>query len=94
MCLPYLKFSDPLPETHLFLYLNLKNLNLCLLGKFFMPLLSSAEFFQNQIFGNILSGIPSECHLHSLDPDQAQCFVEPDLGPNCLQRLSAEDTSR
>ena len=21
MCLPYLKFSDPLPETHLFLYL-------------------------------------------------------------------------
>ena len=28
-----------------------------------------------------------------LDPDQARHFVEPDLGPNCLQRLSA-DTSR
>ena len=30
---------------------------------------------------------------NSLDPDQAQGFVGPDLGPNCLQRLSAEDTS-
>ena len=28
---------------------------------------------------------------NSLDPDQAQHF---DLGPNCLQRLSAEGTSR
>ena len=31
-----------------------------------------------------------ECH--SLDPDQAGQNVEPDLGPNCLQRLSADDT--
>ena len=31
---------------------------------------------------------------NSLDPDQAGHFVLPDLGPNCLQRLSAEDTSR
>ena len=30
----------------------------------------------------------------SLDLDQAQHFVRPDLGPNCLQRLSADDTSR
>ena len=30
----------------------------------------------------------------SLDPDQARQFVGPDLGPNCLQRLSADDTSR
>ena len=28
----------------------------------------------------------------SLDPDQAR-FVTPDLGTNCLQRLSADDTS-
>ena len=28
---------------------------------------------------------------NSLDPDQAQQFVGPDLGPNCLQRLSADD---
>ena len=30
---------------------------------------------------------------HSLDPDQTRHFVRPDLGPNCLQRLSADDTS-
>ena len=27
---------------------------------------------------------------NSLDPDQAQHFVGPDLGPNCLQRLPAD----
>ena len=31
---------------------------------------------------------------NSLDPDQAWCFVGSDLGLNCLQRLSADDTSR
>ena len=30
---------------------------------------------------------------NSLDPDQAHHFVRPDLGPNCLQRLSADDKS-
>ena len=30
----------------------------------------------------------------SLDPDQAQLCVGPDLGTNYLQRLSADDTSR
>ena len=32
---------------------------------------------------------------NSLDPDQAQHFVRPDLGsqgPDCLQTLSADDT--
>ena len=48
-------------------------------------------FFLNQLFQKNLSGIPSECK--SLDPDQVQCFVGPDLGPNCLQRLSADDES-
>ena len=28
---------------------------------------------------------------NSLDPDQARHFVGPDLGPNCLQRLSTDD---
>ena len=28
---------------------------------------------------------------NSLDPDQARHFVGPDLGPNCLQRFSADD---
>ena len=29
-----------------------------------------------------------------LDPDKARNFVGPDLDPNCLQRLSADDNSR
>ena len=31
---------------------------------------------------------------NNLDPDQDRHFVGPDLDPNCLQRLSADDTSR
>ena len=31
---------------------------------------------------------------NGLDPDLARCFIRPDLGPNCLQRISADDTSR
>ena len=27
-----------------------------------------------------------------LDPDQVQHFVGPDLGPNCLQKFTADDT--
>ena len=30
---------------------------------------------------------------NSLDPDQARHLVGPDLGPNCLQRLSADNKS-
>ena len=30
--------------------------------------------------------------LNRLDPDQAGHFVGPDLGPNCLERLSEEAT--
>ena len=30
--------------------------------------------------------------LNSLDQDQARHFVGPDLGPNCLQKLSADNT--
>ena len=37
-----------------------------------------------------LSGIPSVSEWNSLDPDQAQYFVRPDLDPNSLQRLSAD----
>ena len=32
--------------------------------------------------------------FNSLDPDQARRFVGPDLGPNCLPRLSADNTAR
>ena len=56
----------------------------------FMLLLLSANFFSKQ--KKILSGIQSKSN--SLDPDQAQHFVRPVQGPNSLQMLSTDDTSR
>ena len=41
------------------------------LGDFSCFLLSSVDFFQNQLFGKIISGIPLS---NSLDPDQARCM--------------------
>ena len=55
-----------------------------------MIFLLSADFFQNQLFRKkkIRNTIwVSNC----LDLDQARHYVGPDLGPNCLQRLSADD---
>ena len=51
--------------------------------------LLSADFIQNQLFQKNTFRVSN-----SLDPGQARHFVGPDLGPNCLQRLSADDTSR
>ena len=52
--------------------------------------LLSADLFQNQLFRKILSGIPSVCQAVRI---QIRRFVGPDLGPNCLLRLSADNTS-
>ena len=41
-------------------------------------MLSSADFFQNELFRKIISKI-------SLDPDQDGHSVGPDLGPNCFK---------
>ena len=46
---------------------------------------SKTTFWKNS-FRNTLWG------SNSLDPDQARYFVWPDLGPTCLQKLSADDT--
>ena len=43
----------------------------------------SKNYFRNNARGS-----------NSLYPDQARRFVRPDLGPNCLQRLLADDTVR
>ena len=48
-------------------------------------------FFQNQLFQKNSLGKTIKVS-NSLDPDQARRSVGPDLGPNCLQRLSADDT--
>ena len=42
----------------------------------------------------ILDFFNTICVSESLDPDQAQHIVEPDPGPNCLQRLSADTASK
>ena len=59
----------------------------------FHAFLLSADFFQSQCFKKNISGTDIRVS-NSLDPDQAQCFVWPVLGPYCLPRLSAEDTRR
>ena len=50
-------------------------------------------FFQNQLFSKISSRNTIRVSK-SWDPDQVRHIVGPDLDPNCLQMLSADDTSR
>ena len=57
-----------------------------------MLFLSSVDFFQNQLFRKNFK-ITFKVS-NRLDPDQARHLVGPDLGPNCLQRILAKDTSR
>ena len=58
----------------------------CFLGVMF----ASADYFflltySNKSFRNNIK------ELNSVDPAQTRCFVGPDLGLNCLQRLSADN---
>ena len=56
-------------------------------------LLSSADFFSKLTFSNnYIRNIITVSN--SLDLDQAQHFVGSDLGSKCLQRSSADDTSK
>ena len=57
-----------------------------------MLLLSSKDYFQINFFKKYFQEYYQ--NVHSLDLDQAGYFVWPDLGPNKLQRLSADATSR
>ena len=50
----------------------------------FFVVLGELTFFEKKIFSM----------SNSLDPDQARHLVGPDLGPNCYQRISADDISR
>ena len=60
----------------------------------FEVFLSSADFFPNNDQLLKFSFRNTTRVSNSLDPDQARPFVGPDLDPNCLQRLSVDDTSR
>ena len=58
-----------------------------------MLFLSSADFFSKSTFTK--NSFRNTIRLSNrLDQDQARHLVGPDLGPNCLQRISADDTSR
>ena len=48
--------------------------------------LSKLSFSKNSFWNTIRV-------TNSLDPDQDRHIVGPDLGPNCLQRLSADNKS-
>ena len=66
---------------------------LCLLGNFACFFVVCRLFFKIIIFSK--NSFRNTIRLaNSLDPNQAQHFVGPDLGPNCLQRLSADSISR
>ena len=53
--------------------------------------LSSADFFSKSTF--MKNYFTNTIRVsNSLDPDVARRFVGPDLGPDCLQRVSADDT--
>ena len=64
----------------------------CLLGNFscffVVCWFFSKLFFWKKSFRNTIR------MSNSMDPDQARRFVGPDLGPNCLPRLSADVTGR
>ena len=53
-----------------------------------MLLLSSADFFLLTFANSFRNSIRVS---NGLDPDQDRCYVSPVLGPNCLQRLSADE---
>ena len=69
-------------------HINMVKLTLCM-----MILLSSADFFPKSTFLN--SSFSNTIRdSNSLDRDQARQNVGPDLGPNCLRRMSTGDTCR
>ena len=58
-----------------------------------MPLLSSAYLFSELSVSK--NSVRKTVRVSkSLDPGQDRRSVSPDLGPNCLQRLSAENKSQ
>ena len=58
-----------------------------------MLLLSSVDFFQSYFFFNYFYRNTIRMS-NGLDLDQDRPFVGPVLGPNCLQRLSADNKSQ
>ena len=65
-----------------------------------MVLFMSTAFFFCFFFSKlsftkkVLWEISSDCQTNGLDQDQVRWFVGPDLVPNCLKGLSADDTNK
>ena len=53
-----------------------------------------ADIFQNQLFENFSKNYFRNTIRvsNNLDPDQGRGITRPDLGPDCLQKLSTDDT--
>ena len=67
-----------------------RNSNLCMLGNFSCFCCFMLTFFFKTIFSK--KSVKTTISVpNSLDLDQHQLSVGPDLDPNCLQRLSADD---
>ena len=71
--------------------LQLVDSTLCMLDNF-SSVLFSADFSQNQLSKKSFRN--STRVSNSLEPDPARQVVGPDLFLNCLQRLSADNTSK
>ena len=67
-------------------------LTLCILGNFSCFFVACCFFSKSTFWKN--SFMSTIRVSNSLDLDQARHFVGPDLGPNCLQKLSADDIRR
>ena len=67
--------------------INLETLTLCMLGNFSCLCCCLLTFFKINFFKNSFRNINRVSY--SLDRDQDLRSVGPDLGPKCLQRLSA-----
>ena len=85
----------------LFRIYQLTSHDLCLLrhqylkrkDNFKVTFLSSADFFSKSTFSKY-SFRNTIRVSNSLNSDQARQFFGPELGPNCLQRLSADDSQQ
>ena len=68
-------------------------LTLCMLGNFLYFLWAADCFYKIILFQKIIFRNTIRVS-NILDADQARHYVRPDLRPNCLQRLLADDISK
>ena len=91
MYMIYLDKQQQAPLSPKFAFWNLNSFHA---GTFFTSdILSSADFFLKLTFSKIYFRNTSKVS-NTLDLDQDRHPVGPDLGPNCFQRLTADDITK